>query len=56
MDEKQIRLLNWLYNFAIVEMMTQPDKFLETDQVKLKEAIERRFPVYVNEITKPFEL
>ncbi len=56
MDEKQVNLIHWLYNFAIVEMASQPDKFLESDQFKLREAIERRFPEYVDEITKPFDL
>lgn len=54
MDEKQIILIHWLYNFSIVEMKSQPDKFLESDQIKLKEAVERRFPKHANEITKPF--
>ena len=56
MNDKQINLIHWLYNFAIVEMLAQPDKFLDSDQTKLKEAIERRFPDYASEITKPFEM
>lgn len=56
MNEKQIYLIHWLYNFAIVEMMAQPNKFLKTDQAKLKEAVERRFPDYAEKITKQFDI
>lgn len=56
MNEKQIGFIHWMYNFAITEMKLQPGKFLESDQIKLKEAVERRFPEYVEQITKEFEL
>ncbi len=56
MDEKQVNLIHWLYHFARIEMIAQPDKFLETDQIQLREAIERRFPEYANQITRPFEI
>ncbi|RYI30533.1 hypothetical protein EVU96_08955 [Bacillus infantis] len=56
MDEKQTFLIHWLYNFSINEMKANPEKFLVTDQVRLKEAIYRRFPKQADEITKPFDL
>jgi hypothetical protein len=55
MDEKQVGLLNWMYNFIYVEMkMNYGGKFIDSDIVKVQEAIERRFPEYKDEIIKPF--
>lgn len=56
MNDKQIYLIHWLYNFAITEMKLNQDKFMESDEEMLKEAIERRFPEYVDDITKPFDI
>jgi hypothetical protein len=55
LSKEQIRLVNWMYNFSIVEMKIQPEKFLESDQIKLRESVERRFPEYAEEIIKEFE-
>jgi hypothetical protein len=56
MTKEKLRLINWMYNFSILEMKAQPDKFLESDQIQLREAVKRRFPEYVDEITKEFKL
>jgi hypothetical protein len=55
MNKEQIRLIQWLYNFSLVEMKAQPDKFLIKDQLKLKESIERRFPEHADEIMKEWK-
>lgn len=44
MTPEQLRLVSWLYNFAIINMIQKVDKYTESDQIKLKEAIYRRFP------------
>lgn len=51
LDEKQIGLISWMYNFSIVEMVSQPDKYNARDQELLWEAVMRRFPAYVDQIT-----
>ena len=56
MNDKQVNLIHWLYNFAITEMKLKSDKFMESDERLLKEAIERRFPEYAEDITKPFDI
>lgn len=55
MDKKQIGLLNWMYNFIHIEIMyNHRGNFIESDIIKLQEAIERRFPDYKDEIVKRF--
>ena len=54
MTKEQIRLIAWMYYFSITEMKAKPDKFFESDQVKLTEAIQRRFPEHAEEIFNNF--
>ncbi len=54
MDEKQIRLINWMYNMNVICFMERNDVHTQEDIRKLREAVMRRFPENWFDIVKPF--
>lgn len=55
MNKEQVRLISWMYNYCVVEMLDRNDEHTKGDIKKLTEAIERRFPEHSNEITNQFK-
>lgn len=44
LNDRQIVLVNWMYNFCLTHMLCDQVKYDERDKQLLAEAIQRRFP------------
>lgn len=49
-NNKQIRLINWMYNYCKLEMVKRNDEHSQSDIDKLTKCVKERFPEHADSI------
>lgn len=52
LNDKQLSVINWMFNYCMVEMLKRNDEHSLSDINKLAKNIDDRFPEHTNKITE----